>query len=152
MPVPALLMKVPLAALALSPNIVLPAPKPAASLVKMPLPALEVPANWLMPPLPLVVPALLVKDVSLPAVALFVNSITALKVPELGVTKFCVVDELFVIPVPLMINPRLSTVVVNALAPELKMICATVVVTEVLTAVVLDISNVATSDDPLGTV
>jgi hypothetical protein len=122
-------------------------------LVIMALPAFEVLTNRVTPPLcPETVLPLLVKEVMLPAVALFVNVILPWLIP---LTKFCVIPELFVMPVPLMVNkftvPGL-TVIVKALAPELNVIPDTVTPLEIETPVVLETSKVATSDGPLGTV
>ena len=118
-------------------------------LIKVALPALEVLLNSVMPALPELAPELLVKDVLLPAVELLLNCM--IEKVALEVTKFCVIPELFVMPVPLIVNVSpVFTVMVNALAPELKMISATCVLAEMETPVVLETSNVATSDGPLG--
>ena len=73
--------------------------------------------------------------------------------PELARTKFWVIPELFVTPVPLalMVNANgASTVIMNALAPELNVIPATVVLAEIETPVVLEVAKVAVSLAPLG--
>jgi len=73
--------------------------------------------------------------------------------PELARTKFWVIPELFVTPVPLalMVNANgASTVIVKALAPELNVIPATVVLAEMETPVVFETPNVAVSLAPLG--
>ena len=76
--------------------------------ISVALPAVEVlPKNrllaWPLPALPAVVSPLMVKVVRLPAVALLKNPISPIPLPLGAVpvaTKFCVIPELFVIPVP----------------------------------------------------
>jgi hypothetical protein len=64
-----------------------------------------------------------------------------------------VIPELFVIPVPLMVNVNVGVaVIVNALAPALNTMPFASVLPAVETPVVLEKPNVAVSDDPLGTV
>src|ERR1700719_65565 len=88
----------------------------------------------------------------LPAVALVPSQNIKLSLPPvLASTKFCVIPELFVMPAPWTVRAKLgATVIVNALAPELNVIPATVVLAEIPTAVVLETSNVAVSPAPLG--
>jgi hypothetical protein len=66
-------------------------------------------------------------------------------------TKFWVTPELFVIPVPLMVN-FFGQVIVNELAPELKTIAATWIAPESEMLVILEVLKVAVSEGPLGTV
>jgi len=149
---------VPLPAVELKKKIVVPPPAPLTTpplLVKVPLPAVEVLLkDNAPPPKPLTALPLLVKAVRLPAVALFVNTISpTLPAPLTAVTKFCVIPELFVIPVPLMVNVNVGVaVIVNALAPALNTMPFASVLPAVETPVVLEKPNVAVSDDPLGTV
>jgi len=85
-------------------------PTVAPLLLIVALPALEVSKNRAAPPpAPLTVPPLLVKVVTLPGafvtVALLVKCMNArLPDPSTAVTKFCVIPELLVMPVPLMVN------------------------------------------------
>src|SRR4029077_12267863 len=90
----------------------------------------------------------------LPAVELALSkNISPARPPTLAAIKFCVTPELFVIPVPWKNRSLLpSTVIVNALAPELNVIPATVVSAEIPTEVVLEVANVAVSVAALGTV
>src|SRR5437660_8636407 len=70
-----------------------------------------------------------------------------------AVTKFCIVAELFDSPLPLMFNiSEAGTLTLNALAPGLNTTLLTCVVAEMETEVILEISNVAVSEGPLGTV
>ena len=68
-------------------------------------------------------------------------------------TRFCILPELFVIPVPLIVKlePGLG-LIVNALAPALKMIPFTSAVAESEIAVMLEAAKVARSAGALGTV
>lgn len=99
-------------------------------------------------------PLLLVKVVRLPAVALLVNDMTpSLPAPSLAVTKFCMVPELFVMPMPLIVSVSTGgAVIVNALAPAWKTMLLTSVLSELETPVILEDANVAVSAGPLGTV
>src|SRR5205814_10182765 len=96
----------------------------------------------------------LVKTVALPAAALFLNCITpCLRFRSISVTKFCVVPELLMMPAPLMVNVSEGLgVIVNALAPVLKTMLLTSVLSERKTPVVFEKANVAVSDGPLGMV
>ncbi|PYK53836.1 MAG: hypothetical protein DME48_10225 [Verrucomicrobia bacterium] len=108
--------------------------------------------NIIWPPIPSnIVLALVVKKVPLPAVALLVNAIVAkLAAPTVAATRFCAIPELFVIPVPLMVNVNGGVaVIVKALAPGLNTMLFTSVLAETKTPVVLDVANVAVSDAPL---
>ena len=67
--------------------------------------------------------------------------------------KFCVIPELFAIPVPLMVSARRGLgLIVKALAPELKTIALTSVFAEGARLVVFEEAKVALSAGPLGTV
>jgi hypothetical protein len=91
-----------------------------------------------------------VKAVRLPAVALFMNAIID---PSTALTKFSVIPELFVIPMPLMNNEeRKGAVIVNALAPALNTIPFTSVNAEREISILLERANVAVSVGPFGTV
>jgi hypothetical protein len=109
-----------------------------------------------MPPkinAPLNAAPLLVIAVKLPAVALFKKFIIPCwPAPSTAVTKFCVNLELFVIPVPSMVNliVGLPTVIVNALAPASNTMPSTTVSAEMETPVIVDTSKVAVSENPLG--
>jgi len=154
-----LLLIVALPAVAVSWKTVSPpnAPKTVAPLlVIVALPAVEVTKKSVSPPdAPLSVPPLLVKAVMLPAVALLVNTMAPrLPVPELltAVTKFWVIPELFVMPTPLIVSVKAgAAVMVKALAPEAKLIAATCVLAVMETLVMLEVSNIAVSEGPLGT-
>ena len=96
----------------------------------------------------------IVKVVRLPAVALLVKNICPrLPVLSAAATKFCLIPELFVMPIPLItiVNDGLA-VIVNALAPGLNTMPSTSVLAERVTLVVLEDTNVAVSDGPLGIV
>ena len=82
-------------------------------LVKELLPAVEVLLKCVRPPpTPKTVPPSLVKVVRFPAVALLLKVICPkLLAPSTLVTKFCMVPELFVIPVPLMVSVKLGLTV-----------------------------------------
>src|SRR5205807_9157300 len=70
-----------------------------------------------------------------------------------AVTKFCIVAELFDSPLPLMFNiSEAGTLTLHALAPGLNTTLLTCVVAEMETAVILEISDVAVSEGPLGRV
>jgi len=103
---------------------------------------------------PRVAPPFMVKKVPLPAVALFLkNNLIALAAPEGAATKFCVVPELFVMPVPLSVSEKLGlAVIVKLLAPGEKVMPSTVVFAEIEMAVVFEVAKVAVSADPLGAV
>jgi hypothetical protein len=96
----------------------------------------------------------MVKKVPLPAVALFLkNNLIALAAPEGAATKFCVVPELLVMPVPLSVSEKLGlAVIVKLLAPGEKVIPSTIVFAEMETAVVFERAKIAVSADPLGIV
>ena len=96
----------------------------------------------------------MVKKVPLPAVALFLkNNLIALAAPEGAATKFCVVPELFVMPVPLSVSEKLGlAVIVKELAPGAKVMPSTVVFAEIEMVVVFEVAKVAVSADPLGAV
>jgi hypothetical protein len=82
----------------------------------------------------------------LPALALRTNSMLPGPFPS-AATKFCIIPELFVIPV-LMVNLNIGlAVIVNALAPELNVMPSTVVSAEIETPVILERANVALSPD-----
>ena len=123
-------------------------------LVKVPWLALEESSKRIQPGLPSkVAPPFMIKKVPLPAVALFLkNNLIALGATEGAATKFCVVPELFVIPVPLMVSVPWLAVTVKELAPGAKVMPSTVVFAEIEMAVVFEIAKVAVSADPLGTV
>jgi len=95
----------------------------------------------------------------LPDVALSRNKRVKLKLPP-KVTKFCVVPEMFVMPPSLMINEVGALVmeppIVNALPglsmPGLNTMPCTTVSAEKPTVVVSEVSKVAVSPSPLGTV
>src|SRR4051794_32447067 len=90
--------------------------------------------------------------VELPAVALPTKEIVPRMKATLAVTKFCVIPELLVMPAPPMVNVKAGfAVMVNALAPALKTMPSTMVSSEMETAVVVEISNVAVSAASLGT-
>src|SRR5438552_1979593 len=102
-----------------------------------------------------------VKTVRCPAVALFVNCITAASVSNSPATKFCTIPELFVMPTPLMVrnsskSANVATLIVNALASALKTMPLTskgvANWSPTRTAVALETSKVAVSPGPLGTV
>ena len=57
-------------------------------------------------------PPLLVKLVSVPALALFENCVRPVNTPLTYATKFCVAGELFEIPRPLMVNVSPGEVVI----------------------------------------
>ena len=124
-------------------------------LVKVPLPAVEVFTNSVVPPPPpLTVAPLFVKAVLIPAVALLLKRICPkLPAPSTAVTKFSVIPELFVIPVPLRVSVNVVlAVMVKALAPALNTMPFTSVFAEIDTPVVLEVANVAVSPEPFGTV
>jgi hypothetical protein len=101
------------------------------------------------------VPPFVVKKVPLPAVALLLNNILSalMPKPEGAATKFCVVPELFVMPVPLSVSEKLGlAVIVKLLAPGEKVIPSTIVFAEMETAVVFERAKIAVSADPLGIV
>ena len=91
----------------------------------------------------------------MPAVALLENTIVP-ESPEVStaVTKFCVVPELFVMPLPLRVRVELglAVMVYGFAAADVKVMPLTSVVAEIETFVVFERSNVAVSPDPLGTV
>jgi hypothetical protein len=93
----------------------------------------------------------MVKKVPLPAVALFLNN-NLIALSEGAATKFCVVPELFAIPVPLMVSVLWLAVIVKELAPGAKVMPSTVVFAEREIALVFEVAKVAVSADPLGTV
>jgi hypothetical protein len=107
---------------------------------------------------PLLVKVVLLPAVALSTVALLVNIIAPDSPLGLtAVTKFCVVPELLVMPVPLMVNTGLAvalTVIVKEfVAKELNVMAATCVGTVTRGDLnVLARLNVAVSPDPLGTV
>ena len=70
--------------------------------------------NCVTPPIPpKTVAPLLVKEVMLPAVALLLNNISPLlPAPLTAVTKFCVIPELLVMPVPLRVNVTVGLTVI----------------------------------------
>src|SRR5439155_23156089 len=70
--------------------------------------------NCVTPPIPpKTVAPLLVKEVMLPAVALLLNNISPLlPAPSTAVTKFCVIPELLVMPVPLRVNVTVGLTVI----------------------------------------
>ena len=72
----------------------------------------------------------------------------------LGILKFCVTPESFVIPAPLMVKPEIvPRSIVNALAPAAKtMLLISIEADASETAVVLDRAKVAISFGPSGTV
>jgi hypothetical protein len=133
------------------------APLPVPPLLtKVALPPVEKSSNHVMPPgtkrtgLPL-----FVNLVKLPAVALLINRtvVNSVSSPLTEVTKFWVIPELFVIPVPLMVRLSMGLgVIVNALAPALNTMLLTSVLAETETPVVLDEAKVAVSAGPLGMV
>ena len=104
-------------------------------------------------------PTWVLKTVKSPAVALFVNCmIPGASCPE-SASKFCVIPELFVTPVPLIVRNLVNeeseaTVIVNALAPALKTMPLTSIEDDNRppTSVILETPNVAVSAGPLGTV
>ena len=149
-----LLIKVPLAAVVLLLNSVAPpveVPKTRPLLVKVPWPALEESEKSVQRASPPIPPPFMVKKVPLPAVALFLNNNPNVT-PKGAATKFSVVPELFVIPVPLMVSVPWLAVTVKELAPGAKVMPSTVVFAEIEMAVVFEIAKVAVSADPLGTV
>src|ERR1700736_458284 len=156
---PPLLVNVPLAAVELSRNTVVPPFPPLAVpplLVKLPLPAVEASRNTVKG-LPNGEPKALpfmVKAVLTPAVALLVNLMAPkLPAPFTAITKFWVIPELLVMPVPLRVSTTVGlTVIVKALAPALKVMPFTSVSAESETPVVAEVKNVAMSAAPLGTV
>jgi hypothetical protein len=72
-------------------------------------------------------------------------------VPKELATNLCAIPELFVIPVPLMVNVRAErAAIVNLLAPALNTMPFTSVSREMETRVIVDTSKVAMSDGPFG--
>src|SRR5438552_510814 len=115
----------------------------------------------MLPPEAALVPApKTVRTVPSPALVAFTNSIVPLRELTEGATvSFCVTPELLVIPVPLIVNVipvesgSGSAVMLNLLAPGLKTIAATSVVSaENVRSVILELAKVATSAGPFGTV
>src|SRR5713101_3318459 len=122
-------------------------------MVKVPLPAVDVPKNCIMlPGAPATAPPLMVKAVRLPAAALLVNAIVPkLLASSTGATKFCMIPELFVMPTPLMVNVNMGlAVIVNALPPELNTVPLTSVLADRDTVVISEVAKKAVSDGPLG--
>src|SRR5207248_1989634 len=98
-------------------NRIEPPPAPLAVpplAINVALPAVEVLKNCVRPPTPpKTVAPLLVKEVMLPAVALLLNNISPLlPAPSTAVTKFCVIPELLVMPVPLRVNVTVGLTVI----------------------------------------
>ena len=91
--------------------------------------------------------------VMLPAVAPLVKTITdPLPDPSTAVTKFCVIPELFVMPVPLRVNVNVaSMLIVKACVSEaVNVIAAIVVLAETKREVTLDkLLKVAVSPTPV---
>ena len=157
--VPPLVMNVAVPAVALSLNWVKPPMVPLAVpafVMKVPLPAVDMLKNSMTPnPPPLTALPLFVNEVPVPAVALLVNEICPL-LPAASppTTKFCVIPELLVMPVPLIVSVKLGLAVMvkGFVAAMVKMISLTSVFAEIEIAVVLERSNVAVSADPFGAV
>jgi hypothetical protein len=158
LPVPGLLVKVAVDPVDDEPSKLTDPPNPLVAvpplLVNVALPAVEdVPSKKMeLADPPLVAAPLTVYCVMLPALELVPSKKKKLATPDTtGATKFWVTFELLVMPAPSMVSPSGGvTVIVNALAPELKVIPATVVFAEMETAVVLEVANVAVSLAPLG--
>lgn len=95
-----------------------------------------------------------VKTVPRPALALSVNIITPrLPRSSAAAPKFCMIPELLVIPTPLIVSVNVGlAVMINLLAPGLKTMLLASVLAERKTPVVFEMSNVAVSAGPLGTV
>ena len=126
---------------------------------KVALPAVGLPltvlSNSVKPPnTPLNMLPVLLKIVTLPAVALFVNFIAPSPPdPSTAVTKFCEVPELFVMPVPLIVNVNVgSTVIVKECVSEaVNVIAPIAMLDETKREVVLErLLNVAMSVVPGG--
>jgi hypothetical protein len=122
-------------------------------LVKVEWSAVEEPRNCTTPPCPPLGAGPAVTAVAFPAVALFAN-VSVPEPPTLStpIIKFWALDELFTMPLPLIVKTNELLVIVNALAPELKTMLFTVMRLERETPVMLDVANVAVSLGELGTV
>jgi len=96
----------------------------------------------------------MVNIVALPAVAVLVKTYpNTSQESSASTTKFCVISELFVMPVPLIVNLNVgAAVIVNALALGLNTMPFTSVLAERETPIVFEAANVAVSDGPLGMV
>ena len=122
-------------------------------LIKVAWSAVEELWNCTIPPCPAVCVGGAVTIVAVPAVALFENvSVPKPPAPLTPTTKFWAAAELFVMPMPLMVNANELSVIVNALAPELNTMLFTVIRLERETPVMLDVANVAVSVGELGMV
>src|SRR6516165_2121304 len=147
-------VKVPFPALELSPKATIP-PEFASgvsggSKTNVPLPALAVSEKDTNPPLFLFPwPPLTVKKVISPTVALLVRT-TPAKIEQ---TKFWATPELFIIPMPLIVNSwSLAMLILKGLAPVLKITSLTSTDDETKTLVCCESPNVAMSSGPSGTV
>ena len=155
--VPAWLLTVALPAVEVPKNFVVPPNAPFTVpplLLSVALAAVEVPKNCVVPLVTLLTVAPLLENaVRAPAVAPLVKvMVPNWLAPFTAVTKFCVMPELFAIPVPLSVSVSVGlAVIVNALAPALNVIPLTCVPAESESAVVPDVANVAVSAAPFGT-
>jgi hypothetical protein len=98
-------------------------------------------------------PPLLVRATFRPAMELLVNSIAPKAAPLLDTaTRFWVRPDWFEMPVPLIVRILPVVVTVKAFAVEAKSISLTSVFAESERFVIVDVSKVAASDVPFGTV
>jgi len=145
-----------LAALEVSQNAVVPPTNPATELpllIKVARSAVEKLRKFTVPAFPPLCTGPAVLIVAVPAVALFKNvSVPELPTPSTPSTKFWAAAELFMIPVPLIVNANALSVIVNALAPELNTMPLIDMRPESATPVMLDVAKVAVSVGELGTV